>query len=229
MLKRFIDKKTAFTLTELLIALTIIGAVSAMAIPNLIEGLQKRSLVAQVKNVYGIVQEVAREQMIVRKTKNLIDTDFADPAKLLSDKHFQITKKCSYATECWSATYKRLSDKQPTSRVVDEKIDTGKSVILKSGAILTYTTDLTTNYPVMTDGDKVIGMFRVDVNGSDKPNIIGRDVFWFLITRKGKVVDFYTANKKTYSKDKAITECKTASTITSCIALVMRNNWVMDY
>ena len=59
MLKRFIDKKTAFTLTELLIALTIIGAVSAMAIPNLIEGLQKRSLVAQVKNVYGIVQEVS--------------------------------------------------------------------------------------------------------------------------------------------------------------------------
>ena len=74
-----------------------------------------------------------------------------------------------------------------------------------------------------------IGMFRIDVNGADKPNFIGRDVFWFLITRKGKVVDYYTATNKTYVKSTALAECKSAATITSCLALVMRSGWVMDY
>ena len=222
-------KKSAFTLTELLIALTIIGAISAMAIPNLIDGLHKRTLVAQVKGMYGTIQEIAREQLIVKNTKNLLDTDFASPAKLITDKNFQIAKICKNGKDCWSATYKRLSDKAVTTRVTDEKIDTGKSVILKNGTILTYTTNLTTTYPVLPDGDKVIGMFRIDVTGSEKPNIIGRDVFWFLITRKGKVVDYYTATNKTYNKNKAITECRSAATITSCLALVQRNNWTIDY
>lgn len=229
MLKRFMDKKSGFTLTELLIALTIIGAVSAMAIPNLIDGIHRRSLMIQVKNNYEAIQEVAREQLATKNTKNLMDTDFASPAKLLRDKNFQISKKCTNGADCWSAKYKRLSDKTVTTRVVDEKINTGKSVILKNGTILTYTTDLTTNYPVMKDGDKVIGMFRIDVNGADKPNFIGRDVFWFLITRKGKVVDFYTATNKPYVKSTALAECKSATTITSCLALVMRSGWVMDY
>ena len=229
MFEKFFAKKSAFTLTELLIALTIIGAISAMAIPNLIEDLHKRTLVAQVKSMYGVIQEIAREQLVIKNTKNLLDTDFASPAELITEKNFHIAKFCAKGKDCWSATYKRLSDKAVTTRVIEEKIDTGKSVILKNGSILTYTTDLTTSYPVMSDGDKVIGMFRIDVNGSDKPNIIGRDVFWFLITKKGKVVDYYTATKSTYDKTKATNECKTAATITSCLALVQRNNWTMDY
>ena len=221
MLKRFLNKQKAFTLTELLIALTIIGAVSAMAIPNLIEGIHRRTLVTQLKNIYGTVQELAREQLATRNTKNLLDTDFGDPAKLLTDKNFQITKKCTSGAQCWNAQYKRLSDKAVTTRPTSENIDTGKSIILKNGIILTYTTNLTTTYPNMPDGDKVIGMFRVDVNGTDKPNIIGRDVFWFLISKKGKVVDYYTANNKAYDKVKATNECKSATTITACMALVM--------
>ena len=182
-----------------------------------------------LKNMYGVIQEVAREQLIVKNTKNLLDTDFASPAKLITEKNFHIAKTCAKGKDCWTATYKRISDKAVTTRPLSENIDTGKSVILKNGTILTYTTNLTTTYQNMPDGDKVIGMFRIDVNGSDKPNIIGRDVFWFLITKKGKVVDYYTATNKTYNKTTATNECKSAATITACLALVQRNNWSMDY
>ena len=225
MLKRFIDKKTAFTLTELLIALTIIGAVSAIAIPNLIEGLHKRSLVAQVKNIYGTVQEVAREQMVVKKTKNLIDTDFADPAKLLTDKNFQITKKCTSVSDCWVGPYKSITRASMQTRVVE---GSPTSVILKNGLILSYQKKVM-EYKIDNGKDRAIGLFYVDVNGSDKPNIIGRDVFWFYITEKGKVVDHYLATGTTYNKSTAITNCKSGFVITGCFSVVMRNNWVMDY
>ena len=225
MLKRFVDKKSAFTLTELLIALTIIGAVSAMAIPNLIDGIHKRSLVSQLKGTYGALQELAREQLVAKKTKNLTDTDFADPAKLLTDKNFQITKKCTSASDCWVGPYKSITKANMQTRVVE---GSPTSVILKDGQILSYQKRVM-EYNIDNGKDRAIGLFYVDVNGSDKPNIIGRDVFWFYITEKGKVVDHYLATGSTYSKTTATTNCKSGSVITGCFSVVTRNNWVMDY
>ena len=58
------------------------------------------------------------------------------------------------------------------------------TVVTKNGAILSYT--LTNR--AMPDGDKVIGYFRVDVNGSDSPNISGRDYFNFFVTKMEKLL-----------------------------------------
>lgn len=222
-----------FTLTELLIALTIIGAIAGLTIPSLMENLQKKLLITQLKSTIGAVQQLANNQLIYYKTKNLLETDFADPTKLLLEKNFPIVKQCSTAKECWSEKYKKISDMAVSDRVTSENADTGKTVILKNGSILTYTqgTNLTTTYPEInnSDGDKVIGMFRIDVNGADKPNIIGRDVFWFLITKKGKIVDYYKATNRTYNENTAITECKTAATITACASVIMVNNWTAPY
>ena len=224
MLKRFLNKQKAFTLTELLIALTIIGAVSAMAIPNLIEGIHKRTLTTQLKNIYGTVQELAREQLATRNTKNLLDTDFGDPEKLLTDKNFQITKKCTSAASCYSAQYKTLN-KTITTRVYEGN---PKTVVLKNGQILSYQKSIQA-YKVDGGKDRAIGLFYVDVNGADKPNIVGRDVFWFYITQKRKVVDHYIATGAAYNKNTALSNCKSGNTITGCISLVMRNGWEMNY
>lgn len=224
MLKRFLNKHKAFTLTELLIALTIIGAVSAMAIPNLIEGLHKRTLTTQLKNIYGTVQELAREQLATRNTKNLLDTDFGDPEKLLTDKNFQITKKCTSASACFNQQYKTLN-KAVTTRVYESN---PKTVVLKGGQIISYQKYIH-EYKIDGGKDRAIGLFYVDVNGADKPNIIGRDVFWFYITEKGKVVDHYLAKGDAYDKATALSQCKSGYMITACISLVMRNGWEMNY
>lgn len=231
MLKRFINKNFAFTLTELLIALTVIGAVAAMSVPTLVEGLHKRSMITQVKGLFTSIQQIAKDQLLSKRVTNLRDTDFVDPAKLMTDKYFQISKKCATASDCWSESYKRLSDfGNIDTRIKGENIDSGKSVILKNGAIVTYTVNLTTAYPVMTGtNDRVMGMFRIDINGPDKPNIVGRDVFWFLITEKGRVVDYYTGTNNLFNKDTATTQCRNAQVITACLSLVQRSNWTIEY
>lgn len=222
-----------FTITELLIALTIIGAIAGLTIPSLMENLQKKLLITQLKSTIGAVQQLANNQLIYYKTKDLLETDFADPAKLLIEKNFPIVKQCGSAKECWSEKYKKISDMAVSDRVTSENADTGKTVILKNGSILTYTQgeNLSTSYPEIknSDGDKVIGMFRIDVNGADKPNIIGRDVFWFLITKKGKIVDYYKATNGTYNESTAITQCKSAAVITACASVIMVNNWTAPY
>lgn len=41
--------KKAFTLTELLIALAIVGALAALAIPSLVEDINRKLLISQLK------------------------------------------------------------------------------------------------------------------------------------------------------------------------------------
>lgn len=233
MFKRNRKSLFGFTLTELLIALTIIGAIAALTIPSLMQNLQNKLLITQLKSNITAIQQLANDQLIYYRTKDLQDTDFAQPTKLLSKKNFPIVKQCSTATGCWSATYKILSNMSVTDRVTSENISSGKTVILANGSILTYTQgeNLTTDYPEIanSDGDKVIGMFRIDVNGNEKPNIVGRDVFWFLITKKGKIVDYYKATNSTYNEATAISNCKTADVITACASVIMINNWTSPY
>lgn len=223
----FKNKKYGFTLTELLIALTIIGAVAALSIPSLMENLNKKQMVTLLKSTVSSIQTLAGNQLAINKSKTLLDTDFANPEKLLQEKNFQIAQLCTKAADCWKNRYKKLDGYELTDRALSEDVDTGKTVILKNGMILTYT--LKGGYPVMTDGDQVLGMFRVDVNGNDKPNIIGRDLFWFLITKNGKIVDYYTSKNTEYVQETAIAQCKSADVISACFSELLRNNWVVEY
>lgn len=222
----FENKKFGFTLTELLIALTIIGAVAALSIPSLMEDLNKKQMVTQLKSTVSSVQTLAGNQLAIKKTKTLRDTDFADPAKLLQEKNFQIAQYCDKASDCWKNQYKKLDGYELTDRALSEDIDSGKTVILKNGMILSYNLK---DYQVMKNGDQVLGMFRVDLNGNDKPNIIGRDLFWFLITKEGKIVDYYTGSNLEYVQETAIADCKSAKIITSCFSELLRNNWVIKF
>ena len=76
--------KKAFTLSELLIALAIVGAIAALAIPSVIEDMNRRVLANQLKNVSLSIQQLIGEQLIHNKTQNLKYTDFASPTNLLN-------------------------------------------------------------------------------------------------------------------------------------------------
>ena len=57
-------KKKAFTLSELLIALAIVGAIAALAIPAIIEDMNRRILANQLKNLSLIIQNLACDQLV---------------------------------------------------------------------------------------------------------------------------------------------------------------------
>ena len=68
MFKRNNKSLFGFTLTELLIALTIIGVIAGLTIPSLMENIQKRLLITQLKSSIGAIQQLTNNQMIYYKT-----------------------------------------------------------------------------------------------------------------------------------------------------------------
>ena len=72
--------------------------------------------------------------------------------------------------------------------------------------------------------------FLVDVNGNDKPNIDGIDLFGFLIDSKGHIMS-YPLDEPDYKYSDKIKNCKTGRSNQAyyCYSALVENNWRMDY
>lgn len=220
-----LKNKKAFTLTELLLALAVVGAVAALSIPALLENINRKVLASQLKNTVLTIQNLADEQLISNKTQSLENTSFANPAELLTATNLAIANQCANADDCWPTNYKKLSD---LTNSVDRPF--GVSKMLKNGTVINYS--ISNHGKTWPDGDKCYGLFWVDVNGKDKPNILGRDFFAFRITKKGKIVygtscDGLTTDQTT--DEQMLNYCKTNGYATACLAHIQRNNWQIKY
>ena len=218
--------RKGFTLSELLMALTIVGVIAVLTVPVMMNNIHNKMFATQVKNMVATIEQLAQDQLIVHRTRDLSDTDFGDPEKLLTDKHFAITKTCTAQTslkDCWKTTA------TGKDKVTYKNIANGgtpyiyplKTVILKNGVIMTI-------FPAFEND----GYFdvEIDINGNDKPNIAGRDLFSFYIDSKGHAVSLNT--RQNMSLATSIQKCnKTQDQYTPwyCFGALVDSGWKMDY
>lgn len=226
--------KKGFTLTELLLALTIVGVLAVLTVPILMNNIHNKMFATQVKNMVATLEQLAQDEMIAKRTRDLSDTDFADPAKLLSDKHFAIAKLCSSTTsareDCWKTTatgkdkiqYKYIN--KPSSNGLLSISPSAPAVILKNGVLLSMHAA-----PIGEEdarGD-IAAKFWMDINGNDKPNIAGRDLFTFYVTNKGHVVDYSYAKNVNQTVEHKKKSC--LGGLKACFGALADNGWKMDY
>ena len=219
--------KKAFTLTELLVALGLIGAIAAMAVPSLMNAVHNRLHATQMKNITHSLQLLINNQLLKHKTKNLAETDFENAEKLLTKTNFDILDKCTNAaSECWKTT--SLTDKIQYTTINGAEATPGEDMLtntvkLNNGALLAFyglSTDL-------ADGDTAIWRVQVDVNGNEPPNIYGRDFFTLFITKKGKIVGSSDVNN-TPNYSMATQSCRLGAA-GYCYDALVENGWVMPY
>ncbi len=220
--------RKGFTLSELLMALTIVGVIAVLTVPVMMNNIHNKMFATQVKNMVATIEQLAQDQLIVHRTRDLSDTDFGDPDKLLTDKHFAITKTCSASTalkDCWktAATGKDKIQYKYLSRQNLSINKNGRTVVLKNGVMLRYTASTSSEN---VSGDIVCNIL-MDINGNEKPNIAGRDLFGFYVTNKGKIVDYSYASESNDTLSDKITKCK--SGVWYCYGALADNGWKMDY
>ena len=172
------------------------------------------------------IEQVAQDELIAHRTRDLFNTDFADKNKLLTSEHFRIAKTCepeTSLTDCWKTQltgkdkviYKLINKSYHTSGIGWKD----KTIILKNGIILTYDTRI--------DPGVQYGCFHFDINGTDKPNIAGRDWFAFCVNKKGHVIAWNMELDPLATK---MSNCKIHKYAPYyCYGALADNNWKMDY
>ena len=205
--------KKAFTLAEVLITLTILGVVAVLTIRTAIIKTQEREVVAKVLKAYSQLDNAFETYKVInggleRSVNFSNDGRVRDIYNHIISPNFKIIRDCgttgqgcmaidggfrqNYACKTldgrdlvenrlapctasnwlwnWEGTYYRVLTANNIGIAIQSLRGTWTTSAENFGNI---------------NGDTIIGLIAVDVNGPKAPNTLGRDIFMFGLTNKG--------------------------------------------
>lgn len=169
-----------FTLPEVLITLGIIGVVTSITIPSLIQSYQQKRTISQLKKVYTVLNQA----YIMSKNDNGEFSNWnisnnSNPKEYVRTywkPYVKTLKECDTYSDC---NYDKIRPWISTNGNVSAEDVTGTSkrhaLILNDGTVLSFR-----NPPA--SGCTPI---NIDINGSQKPNKTSRDYFVLYINKSG--------------------------------------------
>lgn len=193
MYKRF----TAFTLAEVLITLGLIGVIAALTIPTLIENIQEKTTVTSLKKAYANLSNAYKLAVIDNGEPDewgLVDAGGnIVPSKTISilAPYMKISKNCMDGSPgCFPAEeYKKL--KNSSTNAFDSSLGWPKAQLADGTLIVVPNVTSTGGKSCMsvfgtsTALQHVCAEYWIDINGFNKPNQVGKDVFDIYLTSSG--------------------------------------------
>ena len=173
----------AFTLAEVLVTLGIIGVVSAMTVPTLMQNHQKKTYVAQAHKFYNEMQQALsmfltdNNAVGINETK-LNNSDFDVSVTPFVKNYFKVVQDCGDTpTPCFADEYKSLNG----TVITPGRGQASRCFSLASGASFCM------GY-FSGNADTGEGYIYVDTNGRKGPNIGCRD-YWRMFYFSDASVD----------------------------------------
>lgn len=230
-----LTKKTkAFTLMEVLFALTVVGVIAGLTIPYFSGAVNNKILSAQTKKAFVSIQDSFEQFMLNHNMQRLDSLDVL------------------YVP---SQEFASSSDKQEETfpdTLVYKNINGDNFTIEKTGrAFALCDNGMTMMYGLIAENgsNACYAEMLFDVNGADRPNVAGRDLHSVYITRKGQLVDYEKCKTLKIPDPNAEEEeddtiegetpigklhryCQNAdgaAKLSTCATLMQMNNWLMDY
>lgn len=229
--------KHAFTLAEVLIAMTVIGIVAVMTIPALINSYQKDEYISTLHKFYNELDQAVQRQLTDTNAEDLIQSGLTTQAAIetWTTKYFKINKSCTgqsdNATTCLGdiAGYKKLHS---NVNFVSER-KSGNFYALANGAVIRP------RYKTNNDPNCIMAIL-IDVNGGKKPNTLGRDVFFVYVYNNGGIDDSLDNTNITIDapmskadRTTAFADCTSSSAdntlVHGCFGQILQDNWEMKY
>lgn len=175
--------KKAFTLTEVLIATTIVGVIAALVLPMVITTYQNNMFEYMNTKQMDSIKSTLESLPVLENKSRFADTIMSsdtignDTSGLFLKKYFKVAKYCGNITasgaDCFSpeyALYNETTHHRESLKAVD-LIARGTCAQLKNGTSICITTQ-----PVTPTADWKSVQVVMDLNGLKGPNVVGRDL-----------------------------------------------------
>ncbi len=227
----FSKRRRGFTLAEVLVTLGIIGVVSAMTVPTLMQNHQRKVYVTQLHKFYNELQQALLRYQTDKNAINLVEAGLTGetPVKDFLYSYFKVIQGCEGVVQpCFASSYRSISGS--AKEIPNEW---GGYCIVTAGGM-----------SVCLDPPNRFGNYGVvffDINGPQEPNIMGRDAFYAAIFYDG-VIDVVGADIDCRTNGICGTEggtlkdirgtvedCTSGDLGQSCFGQLLNNNWEMTY
>lgn len=206
-------KRFAFTLSEVMVTLAIIGVVSALTVPTLMNNYQRKGYVTQIRKAAFELSQAADLAITDEGKRTLRATSLTSNPDSFLRKYLRINQDCGPSgASCFASSYGTVSG--------------GSVNVSCSGGVITtagYSICMTT----ASGGEKVADVV-VDVNATNGPNIAGRDLFFLDLYDDASVdEDVSPTHKKNGTISRGTSNC--TSTGVGCYSKLIEDNWEMTY
>lgn len=203
--------RKALTIGELLITMAIIGVIATLVLPGFLKDYHKKLYVAQLKKVYEMIDSAVNQACTDNNVSYFSQTPYSQYVagganqQAFIDKYFK--KAAGSNANPFSTGYKRLTGASAGSP--SGLVNSGFAKLAGGEAISFFCSSDITCY------------FRVDINSTDGPNIMGRDFFTIAINRRTNTL----GNSNLYPPD----TCTTSTLGTGCLERILQDSWEMKY
>ena len=233
---RVFKKKCAFTLAEVLVTLGIIGVVSAMTVPTLMQNHQRKTYVTQLHKVYSEFSQAFVRYQTDHNAINLVEAGLSSSDKTTDfmTQYFKIVNDCGTKYRpCFADEYRSIDGTKTFSTNV-ETSDGVKCFVIASGASICVS-------PIAvyeTSENFYGGLITIDVNGVNGPNIGGRDMFIARFYQDGSIDEYKEINTCSDNSSNCISEnrekrfesfCQKSPLGDGCFGKILNDNWEMNY
>jgi len=177
-------RKIGFTLAEVLITLGIIGIVAQMTIPTLMNNIDEAQYRSALKKTFSVLSQ-ATTSIVNENSGSMagLCSSAANKHDCLRDIYSEQLRVAKTCDEGVNGCFPGSSDlRELAGGLLPWGWGVDSSVVMQDGTSIDYYLI----YP-MCDTPRwgipnICGYIVVDVNGLKKPNRMGYDVFWFMLT-----------------------------------------------
>ena len=167
-----IKKKVAFTLTEVLLAVLIVGIIAALVLPAVVTKYQDKAFESAFNREVHSLQDSIDSLAAVENQQSFYETTLAKTPETYMKKYLRVSKYCGASgKDCFGKFYSEYSDHE--KKTYTPSYD-GNCAILKNG----------TSVCLNVNGGSIDML--IDVNGPKGPNVWGRDLRTYTHSVKGK-------------------------------------------
>ena len=192
-------KKFGFTLAEVMVALALIGVITSLTIPTFIASNRNRTNGAKAATMISAVENAFTSMIAAEAVQNLGETAFGGtPSAANLGRYIKIQNSSEDMLDYYGADnpFRLISINERWNNFAAEIIYETKNgaLLIFDGRQRTVTQDKINE----TGGtiDSSLGFLTIDINGSEPPNVWGRDAFYFAIGNDGLL---YPAGSKNFS------------------------------
>lgn len=213
-------------MAEVIIVIGIIGIVAEMTIPSLIKSYEKQITVSKLEKQYSSVAQVIKLSESDNGDISLWDWGtMATPGTNRSffdtywAPYLKVSKICTTYSDCGYTKDSPwvLPDQKTDFDLFVVAVDARTTAILPDGTVLIVVAEVGDGFGGYTTSHCIF----VDINGSQPPNVVGKDLFKFLLVpQKGFMPDCYNQSATVINNN-----CSAIGTGECCAAKVMRDGW----
>ena len=239
--KSNVDKKffkmhlhSAFTLSEVLITIGIIGVVAAMTIPALNQKLSDQKNMSMLKKTYSILQQATNLVVSEHETPEywgMVDDNDDVVTEIYNyyKPYFNMMRECQNSEGCWAYPTKNFDGSVYWSAHETSRCQFAFTLVTGVNVLM----DIYPANMISTAGDgESFGMgninydclvFWVDVNADQLPNTIGRDIFAYIVTYRGLQPAGLGLDPD------SVGDCEAGKKGWMCASRIIRDGWTTKY